>query len=212
MRIAVIAANGRLGKVFVETALQAGHSVRAGLRGENTLTPHPRLEVVTCDATKAEDLRLLLRNQEVVVSTIGHVKGAAHNVQTLATEAVVSAMNEQHIRRFVDVTGTGVRFPDDHISIVDRVLNLAVRIVDSDRVSDGRNHQEVLKKSDLDWTTIRVLKLQNISARPYTLTPHGPTKWYVGRSEVAKAMLQVIEENSFIKQAPIISPLAQEKQ
>jgi putative NADH-flavin reductase len=205
MRIAVIAANGRLGKVFVETALQAGHSVRAGIRGKDTLTPHALLEVVACDATNADDLKVLFRDQEVVVSAIGHVKGVAPNVQTLATEALVSVMNELSITRFVDVTGTGVRFPGDHITLIDRVLNMAVSIIDKDRVQDGRDHQEVLKKSNLDWTTIRLLKLQNVADRPYSLSLHGPTKWYVGRSEVAKAMLQVIEEHTFIKQSPIIS-------
>jgi putative NADH-flavin reductase len=205
MRIAVIAANGQLGKAFVEAALQAGHSVRAGVRTKNTLRPHPQLEVVTCDATKLGDLRALFQGQDVVVSSIGHSKGVAKNVQTLATEATVTVMDELGIKRFVDVTGTGVRFRGDRITIVDRVLNMAVQIIDSDRVKDGRDHQEVLKKSDLDWTTVRVLKLQNIPQRPYILTPNGPTKWFVGRVEVAHAMLQVIEENSFIKQSPIIS-------
>jgi putative NADH-flavin reductase len=205
MRIAVIAANGRLGKVFVEAALAAGHSVRAGIRGENNLAPHAQLEVVSCDATKYDDLRLLFRDQEVVVSAIGHTKGVAPNVQTLATEAIASVMNELDIKRFVDVTGTGVRFPGDKITLIDRILNLAVEIIDKDRVKDGRDHQEVLKKSNLDWTTIRILKLQNVADRPYSLSLHGPTKWYVGRSEVAKAMLQVINEHSFIKQSPIVS-------
>jgi putative NADH-flavin reductase len=211
MRIAVIAANGRLGKVFVEAALQAGHTVRAGIRGEDILAPHPQLEVVACDATNTDDLRVLFHNQEVVVSAIGHVKGVAPNVQTLATQALVAVMDELHITRFVDVTGTGVRFPGDTITIVDRILNLAVEVIDSARVKDGRDHQEVLKKSDLDWTTIRILKLQNISERTYELTLHGPTKWYVGRSEVARAMLQVIEEDSFIKQSPIISKSTKER-
>ena len=205
MRIAVIAANGRLGKVFVEAALQAGHTVRAGIRGGNNLTPHPNLEVITCDATNLDDLRLLFQNQEAVVSAIGHVKGGAPDVQTLATKALVSAMNELHITRFVDVTGTGVRFPNDSITLIDRILNLAVRIIDRDRVKDGQDHQEVLKESDLDWTTIRILKLQNVPEKAYTLTPHGPTKWYVGRNEVAQAMLEALEKHSFIKQAPIIS-------
>lgn len=212
MRIAVIAANGRLGKIFVEAALQAGHSVRAGIRGEHSLAPHPQLEVVVCDATNLDDLKLLFLDQEIVVSAIGHVKGSVHNVQTLATEALVSVMGELHIKRFVDVTGTGVRFPGDKVTVVDSILNLAVQIIDSDRVRDGQDHQEVLKKSNLDWTTIRILKLQNISERPYALTSHGPTKWYVGRSEVAKAMLQVVEEGIFIKQSPIISKLMKGRQ
>ena len=205
MNIAVIAANGRLGKEFVKAALKAGHSVRAGVRGENTLEPHPQLEVVNCDATNLDELKVLFQNQEVVVSAIGHVKGSAPDVQTIAAEAIVTAMDQLGIKRYVDVTGTGVRFLGEKISLVDRFLNLGVEVVDKYRVKDGRDHQEVLKKSDLDWTTIRVLKLQNVAKAPFSLTPNGPTKWYVGREEVAEAMLQVIDEKSFIQQAPILS-------
>jgi putative NADH-flavin reductase len=205
MRIAVIAANGRLGKVFVESALRAGHSVRAGVRGEHTLTLHPQLQVVTCDATQLTDVRMLFQDCEVIVSAIGHVKNSAPDVQTIATKAAIAVMKELDIRRFVDVTGTGVRFPGDTLAIIDWILNLAVRVVDGSRVKDGRRHQELLKSSDLDWTTIRILKLQNLAKRPYALTLHGPTKWYVGREEVAAAMLEVIQKHSFIGQAPIIS-------
>lgn len=210
MRIAVIAANGRLGKVFVEKALHAGHSIRAGVKGTNTLSDHPQLEVVSCDATNRADLKKLLLGQDVVVSTIGHVKGSSPDVQTVATKLIASVMDELGIKRFVDVTGTGVRFPGDRISIVDRFLNLAVEVIDNPRVKDGRDHQEILKQSELDWTTIRILKLQNVAEKPYGLTLNGPTKWYVGRAEVANAMLEVIDKNSFIKQAPIISKLNKE--
>jgi len=205
MRIAVIAANGRLGKTFVEAALKAGHSVRAGIRGENTLARHDNLEVVTCDATKPEDLKILLRNQEVVVSAIGHVKGSAPDVQTVATKAIVEVMTELGIKRYVDVTGTGVRFPGDKITLIDRFLNMGVGIADPTRVQDGRDHQNVLKASNLDWTTIRVLKLQNVPPKPFVLRLHGPTKPFVGREEVAGAMLEVIESGDFLGEAPIVS-------
>jgi putative NADH-flavin reductase len=207
MKIAVIAANGRLGASFVAAALQAGHSVRAGVRGTHTLLANARLEVVSCDATNEDELRTLLTGQEVVVSAIGHVKGSAADVQTVATKAIVNVMTELGIRRYVDVTGTGVRFPGDRITLIDRFLNAGVGFMDKARVTDGITHQEVLKSSSLEWTTIRVLKLQNVPAQPFSLKLHGPTKVVVGRKEVASAMLEVIEQNTFIAQAPILSPL-----
>jgi putative NADH-flavin reductase len=205
MHIAVIAANGRLGALFVEEALVAGHTVRAGIRGKSTFTLHPNLEIIECDATDPDDVRRLLSGQDVVVSALGHVKGSAPDVQTKATEIIITIMQEQGIKRFVDVTGTGVRFPGDTISLVDIFLNLAVKIVDPDRVKDGIDHMKVLQASTVEWTTIRILKLQNTIAQPFDLLLNGPTKWYVGRREVAKAMLQVIEKASFIQQAPILS-------
>jgi len=204
MNIAVIAANGRLGKIFVEEALRAGHHVRAGVRGAHDFQETDHLSVIQCDATREDELENLLKNQEVVVSCIGHVKGSPANVQTAATKAVINVMNTLEIKRFVDLTGTGVRFPGDRISLVDRVLNMSIGLIDPERIRDGREHQKVLQASNVDWTTIRVLKLQNNQPEPYELLLHGPTKWFVGRKEAAKAMLQVIEERSFVAQSPII--------
>lgn len=207
MNIAVIAANGRSGKAFVECALERGYSVRAGVFHGNTLSPQERLTIVPCDATNQEDLAQLITGQDAVVSFIGHVKGSPATVQTEAMNALVRAMERQEMRRIVSLTGTGVRFPGDTITLVDRFLNLGISLIDPARIHDGREHVKVLQQSTLDWTVIRVLKLQNVAPKPFQLTLHGPTKWYVGRKEVAQAVLQVLEEGSFIKEAPIISKL-----
>lgn len=205
MRIAVIDANGRSGQAFVSAALAAGHTVRAGIRGQSHLTSHPNLIVVQCDATNEAQLKNLLSGQEAVASFIGHVKGSEPNVQTIAIQKVVGVMEALSVKRLVSLTGTGVRFTGDKISLIDRFLNLSISIIDSARVKDGKNHVEVLKNSALDWTVIRVLKLQNVPPKSFELREHGPTKLYVGRQEVAQAVLQVLEQHSFIKQAPIIS-------
>jgi len=205
MNIAVVAANGRSGRVFVEQALANGHSVRAGVFSNNTLQPHDQLTFVQCDATNADDLANLVRGQDAVASFIGHVKGSPPHVQTDAMRALTAVMKDHGMQRIVSLTGTGVRFAGDRIPLIDRLLNLGISTIDPARVNDGREHVQVLKESGLDWTVIRVLKLQNVAPKPFKLTPHGPTKWYVGRQEVAQAALQVLEQGSFIQQAPIIS-------
>ncbi len=205
MKISVIAANGRSGRTFVTKALAAGHSVRAGVHRTNNLKPHSHLSVVRCDATKQSDLRQLIDGQDAVISFIGHVRGSPPDAQTAATRALVEAMQAQGLRRVVSLTGTGVRFPGDHITLVDRILNTGIGLIDPARVRDGREHVKVLQQSDLDWTILRVLKLQNTAPKPFVLRQHGPTKWYVSRQEVAEAALQVLEQASFIRQAPILS-------
>jgi len=80
-----------------------------------------------------------------------------------------------------------------------------VTLFDPKRIEDGKRHVEVLERSGLNWTVIRVMKLQDVPARPFRLTSHGPTKWYVGRDEVAQAVLKIIDEGSFIKDTPMIS-------
>lgn len=205
MNIAVVAANGRTGQAFVREALEQGHSIRAGVLGSSDIfRPHPKLTIVPCDATNQEDVMRLCQGQDAVVSLIGHVKGSAPNVQTLAIQNVLAAMQQQGIQRVVSLTGTGVRFHDDEIPFFDRVLNCIVSVIDSARVQDGRTHVAALEQSNTDWTIIRVLKLQDVPPKPYILRAHGPTKLYVGREEVAEAILQVLADTSFVHKAPIL--------
>ncbi len=206
MKIAVIAAGGRSGRVFVQAAVASGHVIRAGVRNIKDSKADPRVEVVQCDATKLKDLRNLCKGQDAVVSFIGHVKGSPSNIQTRATENIVEVMRELQLQRFVSLTGTGVRMAGDNITLMDRFLNAGIKMIDPKRVKDGVMHVDVLKDSDLDWTVIRVLKLQNGGIHSFVLRENGPPKSFVSRREVAQACLQVLEDESFIRQAPMISP------
>jgi putative NADH-flavin reductase len=206
MKIAVVAANGRSGQVFVKAALGAGHEIRAGVRSSrNNLPEHPNLTIVHCDATSTNDLTNLVNGQDAVVSLIGHVKGSPPDVQSNAINQLIKIMDSSGPKRLISLTGTGVRVPGDKITIMDRILNLGISLVDPNRIKDGLHHVELIKKTGLDWTIIRVLKLQNTAPRPYQLTKNGPTKLYVSREEVAQAILEVLENNSFVREAPILS-------
>jgi putative NADH-flavin reductase len=204
MKIAVIAASGRTGKVFVEAALAAGHEIRGGVHSKSSLKPHSRLTIVTCDATNEADLRNLLSGQEAVASFIGHVKNSVPNVQTTAIQKLIDVMDELGMKRVISVTGTGARFPGDAITSIDRLLNFGIGFIDPARIHDGKNHVEALKQSSLEWTIIRVLKLQNTSPKPFQLREHGPTKLFTSRQEVAQAVLEVLQQHTFVRQAPII--------
>lgn len=207
MNIAVLGANGRTGRLFVEEALLAGHTVRAGVYGdENPFADSPRLEVIKCDATKKAHVKKILQSQDAVVSLLGHTKNSGNTVQTDAMKTLVAAMKEAKVKRLISLTGTGVRFPGDKITFADRILNAGITLVDSARIRDGRTHAEVLKDSSLEWTLLRVLKLTNGEVRPYRLSEEGPPKTTVARREVAEAILQLLEDNSFRQKAPIIAP------
>lgn len=191
----------------MDAALAGGHEVCAGVHhvSNSHLPQRDGLEIRRCDATSEADLKKLLAGCDAVCSFIGHVHGSPPDVQTEATRKLVATMEELGIGRLVSLTGTGVRLPGDKLTLLDRFLNLGIKLVDPPRVRDGIEHFAVLKASGLDWTVIRVLKLQNTKPKSFVLTEHGPTKLYVGREEVARAALQVLEQKSFIRQAPIIS-------
>jgi putative NADH-flavin reductase len=204
MKIAVIAANGRSGQAFVAAALAAGHQVRAGVYGHNPFESNPLLKVIKCDATNSRDVSSLIKGQDAVVSLIGHAHGITADVQSVAMRKIVDAMHRAHVDRIVSLTGTGVRYPGDQISLTDRILNFGLGLIDAHRIQDGNEHAEILGKSGLDWTIIRVLKLTDADPVDFQLVKHGPAKSLVSRQEVAQAILQVLTDRSFVQQAPII--------
>ncbi len=205
MTVAVIAAQGRTGRAFVRAALRAGHEVRAGVRGKHDFADHPHLQVVACDATNADDVIRLCAGADAVICLIGHVKHSPTLVQTTAIKHVLAAMDQHDIKRVLSLTGTGVRLPNDSPNVIDYVLNLAIRIIDPARVSDGKRHVGVLQKSSVEWTVLRVLKLTSGKNKPYRLTRHGPAELFSSRKEVAHALLDVLENHSYVRQAPILS-------
>lgn len=206
MVIAVIAANGRTGSAFVRASLLAGHIVRAGVHGRGALKPHANLTVLDCDATNPEDLTRLLKGADAVASFIGHTKNSTRYVQSDAIRQLLKVSEKMGITRIVSLTGTGVRMPNDKITLIDRILNVSISIIDPARVRDGIQHANILKTSNAEWTILRVLKLQNTLPRPFHLSENGPTKVFVSRQDVANAALDVIENHTFVRQMPILGP------
>lgn len=82
MKIAVIGANGKTGRLFVDLAIQNGHQITAAMHNKNSLPTNHNLLTVKCDTTARDQVQELLKNQNAVVSFIGHTPGSTNNAQT----------------------------------------------------------------------------------------------------------------------------------
>lgn len=205
-KVAVIAANGRTGVECVAALLQAGIRVRAGVHGSHAFMPDENLAIVQCDATNRHEVAELIAGCDAVVSTIGHGRNSPARLQTTAMQNCIDAMQSAGMTRLISITGTGVRMPGDQPSLIDRVANLAIRLIDPARIADGIAHAALLQSSSVDWTIVRVLKLTNgahIGGVQFSL--HGPAEWLTPRQRVAAAVVQLIQNGEYLRQAPIIT-------
>ncbi|MCA9325223.1 NAD(P)H-binding protein, partial [Candidatus Saccharibacteria bacterium] len=69
---------------------------------------------------------------------------------------------------------------------------------------DGEDHLAILSKSDLDWTVVRSPVMTGGSGVGYKLQD-SPNGLLINRSAVAKAMVDLVETNAWVKQAPYIN-------
>ena len=146
MRIAVIAASGRSGQAFVREALKAGHTIHAGIRGENPFGQNDEVRVFQCDATNISQVTALIEHCDAVVNLIGHVKGSDAFVQTAATKTVLRAMETVGVRRLVSLTGTGVWVEGDGFKKGLNILNTVSRWLGVKRFDDGTGQRAVLHR------------------------------------------------------------------
>lgn len=204
MRIAVLGASGRTGKMFVQTALQQGHIVYAGIHHTNNLPTHKNLLVQTCDATNANQILQLISGTDCVVSLLGHAAKSTSGMQTQAMRTLVSELNNKGIP-IVSLTGTGVRVAGDKVRLLDYVVTFLLTLLSRKRVDDGINHYRVLLNSDTPWTVLRVLKISDGAVQSYILTKHGPPRFFVSRATICSAIMEILQTDVYQKSAPIIS-------
>ena len=205
MRIAVIAADGRSGRAFVHEALKAGHIVHAGIRGENPFEANDALRVFQCDATDVVQVTKLIDHCDAVVSLLGHVNGSDPFVQTNAMKTLVRAAEVADVTRVVSLTGVGV---GTRITWLRKPLDIIAELMGKfniDRLRDGIAHAKVLERSTLEWTVLKVLLLSDGAPTKFHLRGRGLVKAPTPRREVARAILRLLERNSFVREYAIIS-------
>jgi uncharacterized protein YbjT (DUF2867 family) len=182
MNLVVLGATGRTGRLVVEQALAAGHTVTALVRSPEKLpTGSPNLRVVTGQAT---DMSAVSRALEVI-STLGG-KGS---VIADSTQAIVTAARKAGVSRVV-VLSSWVVERDRMDSVTRLVTGIAMGAV----IKDKSAGEQLLRRSDLDWTIVYASLLNDGPANgSVTVLPEHAKRSMsqkISRADVAAWMVQ----------------------
>jgi putative NADH-flavin reductase len=201
VKLLVLGAAGRTGRLVVEQALASGHEVTAFARDPSALRlSHERLSVVNGDARDTDDLRAALRGNQAVINTIG---GAERRLIETTTRALVEAMGEESVRRVVAMS-TFIATPNYRPTGTMKLFPRLVRGMAADDVAG----MKILQSSGLDWTIVCATLLKSKPASGYRFV--GPEETVTGRSSVnradaAECLLRVLADRSTIRQALLIT-------
>jgi putative NADH-flavin reductase len=161
MRITVFGATGRIGSAAVEQALEAGHKVTAVVRSAFAME-HPSLEVVkVAGLTQPADLRQAVDGAEAVISGVGPRGRKDGPVTSTATRAIVAAMQEVGVRRFVGVSAAPVGpIPPGDSFVNRRLIHPFFSWFLKDTYADlAVMEQELAAQAGIEWTVVRPPKL-----------------------------------------------------
>lgn len=204
----VFGASGRTGRHLVGQALEREHLVTAFVRDPSKLRmEHEGLKVVEGDVMDAARVEEAVIGGEAVLSVLGHTGTSTKDVQTGGTRNIVAAMKKYGVRRIVSLTGAGVRDPKDRPKLFDKGITFLLKTLQRDVLEDAERHARVIEESGLDWVIVRAPMLTDGERRgEYRVGYVGKGSGSkVSRADVAGFMLDQLESDEFLRQAPMVS-------
>ena len=201
MKILVLGANGRTGRLVVEQALATGHTVTAFVRdpAKFQLTGE-RLSVANGDARDLDDLVAALEGQDAVINTIG---GAERKLIATTTAALVAAMRKRGVKRVVAMS-TFIATPNFRPTGMMRLFPRLARGMAKDDVAGI----ELLEASGLDWTIVNATLLKNKPATGYRRVDADKEvtgRDHVNRADVAECLLAALDDRSTFRRSLLIT-------
>ena len=160
--IAILGANGGIGRQAVELALKAGHHVTAILRNPANLTlVHTTLTLVQGDVMKPESLIKHFKNKDVVISAIGKTSLAETVLYSQGNSNVLEAMEASGVNRVFFISASGLAVNPSHSIVVKLATRFILQKILKKMYADLTRMEAIVKKSPLNWTIMRPPKLTN---------------------------------------------------
>jgi uncharacterized protein YbjT (DUF2867 family) len=186
MNLVILGATGGTGRLVVEQALAAGHTVTALVRSPEKLTiRNSSLRVIAGRATEAGDVARAFERADAVISTLG----GTGSVIADSTRAILEAAHKTAVQRVVVLSSFFVE--RDRLGALSRLLT---GIAAGSKIKDKIAGEQLLRQSDLDWTIVYASRLTNGPATGFVEVPVEGAKrgiWdRISRSDVAAALVQ----------------------
>ncbi|XP_033946701.1 flavin reductase (NADPH)-like [Gymnodraco acuticeps] len=217
MKIAVLGATGQTGQYLVNQALQQGHTVTAIVRNPAKLTVHhDNLKVVEADIFSADSLKTHFKGQDVVMSCLGFPASFFSGVSgyTLSMTSMISAMREARVNKIITMTSWYTE-PNSGAQSSFLIRFLLLPMIRSVLTNMHEMEKLLHKTEDISWTVVRPPGLKNLQASAQEFLTHEgyfvpdgsglPVGSAVGRGDVARFMLSLLNSNAWVNKGVAIT-------
>ncbi|MEV2273550.1 NAD(P)-dependent oxidoreductase [Nonomuraea africana] len=204
MKLVIFGANGPTGRLATAQALTEGHTVTAVTRHPEAFPINdPALDVAKADALDSEAVDRAVAGHDAVISTLGVPYGSENT--TMFSESatnIIEAMAAHRIRRLVCVTSTGVPMkpPPGETLVYRKVIIPLLLRMGRPLYEDAGRMEEIVARTDLDWTVIRPSGLFDGGAvTDYTVGPPQMIGRFTSRRDLADALIREAVEDRNVR-------------
>jgi len=211
MKIVVLGAAGRTGRLVVEQALTRGDQVLAYVRNPHGIAANPGLEIVVGHLDDVLASKAAINGTDAVLVCLGtHGKRMKKNVDLMrkSVPSIIEAMKAANVSRLVLLSAYGV---GDTARTAGLIARIVYKKVVGAIYQDKERSEALLQGSGLKWTSVYPVMLTDaapadaVEVRPMTQVRKVAGLPKVSRADVARVMLDAARDDRTIGQKLLVS-------
>lgn len=205
-KIAILGANGKVGKILVNEALEKGYQVKILTRNStNTEKINENIETIIGDARNFSTIQDLLQGCSAVINAVGQPKNESYIFSTV-TKHILEAMKESKIKRYILISGGSLNVTGDQKGIVNKIGATLFKLFLPKMMQDKYKELQIIQNSEVDWTIVRlpfVIEGNGIGSIKESFVDMPGIK--IQNGDIAPFVIKQINSDRYVGKCPFIS-------
>jgi len=216
MKILIIGATGRTGRLIVEEALKQGYDLNVLVRDKNKMPFNSKsIKVYQGTPGRRTDLAAAMQGCDLIISALSIARASdapwskvitPENFISESMKNVIDEAGQQNLKRLITISAWGVLETKKDVPFWFRwLINYTnLRPV----YSDHESQEKLLSASNLNWTAVRPVALndsQKVKTLKVSFDNFPNPSLYISRQSVAKFMVDIVKSDKYDMKSPTIS-------
>ncbi|MCW9129533.1 SDR family oxidoreductase [Bacillus paramycoides] len=205
-KIAILGANGKVGKFLINQALEKGYQVRILTRNsKNMRITNENIETISGDARDFSAIQELLQGCKAVINAVGQPKNESYIFSTV-TKHILKVMKEYEMKRYILISGGSLNVKGDKKRIVNKIGANLFQLFLPKMMQDKYKELQIIQRSDVDWTIVRlpfVIEGNGIGNIKESLVDMPGIK--IKNGDIAPFVIKQINSETYVGKCPLIS-------
>ncbi|RXH58383.1 NAD(P)-dependent oxidoreductase [Granulicella sibirica] len=210
MKVLVIGAAGKTGRLVAERALAAGHQVTGLVHSddpkEEEKHPYPAgMEVVHGDVRNPSRLETAMEGHNAVIDTLGgKTPFKETDLESSAARVVIEVMGKVGAKRLIVISVLGVGDSKEQAGFFYEHLMMPTFLRGA--LKDKEAMEEEVKRSGLEWVLVRPPVLSDSDATgSVKVVPAGEMAHKITRGDLAQFLVEQLTSDVYLEQAVTVA-------
>ena len=202
MKILILGATGKTGRLLVNQALEKGYFVTAFARNPSSINlKHPNFNIFKGNILDNKAVDGAVKGKGAVISALGTKSIKKDTSISDGVRNIINAMKNNEVKRIIFMSSLGVGDSRGQLKFLYNYF--VVPFILKNMFEDKERQEKLLLESDLDWTIVRPGVLTSGIMTGNYKTGFSNTdksiKVKISRSDVAHFILKQITDNTYVK-------------